>query len=123
MVAYVGFLDSEVVEYALKIPAGLKIRNGVEKWVLREAMKDALPGPILRRPKVKFWQGAGVEDFLEKYADKKVSDADFERERGLPDGSRLNSKEELLYYRIFREYFGEFDDLSWMGRTKRTQAS
>ncbi|GIK10425.1 MAG: hypothetical protein JETCAE02_25660 [Anaerolineaceae bacterium] len=123
MVAYVGFLDSEVVEYALKIPAGLKIRNGVEKWVLREAMKDALPGPILRRPKVKFWQGAGVEDFLEKYADEKVSDADFERERGLPDGSRLNSKEELLYYRIFREYFGEFDDLSWMGRTKRTQAS
>jgi asparagine synthase (glutamine-hydrolysing) len=27
-------------------------------------------------------------------------------------------KEELMCYRIFREHFGELDDLSWMGRTK-----
>jgi len=23
-----------------------------------------------------------------------------------------------MYYRIFEEYFGELEDLSWMGRTK-----
>ncbi len=43
---------------------------------------------------------------------------DFKRERNLPNGTSLNTKEELYYYRIFREHFGEFDDLSWMGRTK-----
>jgi asparagine synthase (glutamine-hydrolysing) len=30
----------------------------------------------------------------------------------------LNTKEELLYYRIFREQFGAELDLSWVGRTK-----
>jgi asparagine synthase (glutamine-hydrolysing) len=30
----------------------------------------------------------------------------------------LNSKEEIMYYRIFREHFGNMEDLSWMGRTK-----
>ncbi|MBN2119215.1 MAG: hypothetical protein JW730_21775 [Anaerolineales bacterium] len=117
-VAHVAFLDPDVVDYALKIPAGLKLRNGVEKWVLREAMKGLLPASVLRRPKAKFWEGAGVEDFLAQYAEQKISAADFERERQLPNGLRLNTKEELYYYRIFREHFGEFDDLSWMGRTK-----
>lgn len=117
-VAHVGFLDPEVVEFALKIPADLKLRNGVEKWVLREAMRGALPDAILQRPKAKFWEGAGVEDFLAQYAERKISDMEFERERQLKNGWRLNTKEELLYYRIFREHFGEFDDLAWMGRTK-----
>jgi asparagine synthase (glutamine-hydrolysing) len=117
-VAHVGFLDEGVVEYALQIPANLKLRNGVEKWILRESMKDTLPDSILWRPKAKFWQGAGVEDFLARHADRQISDADFKRERTLPNGVQLNTKEELFYYRIFRERFGEFDDLSWMGRTK-----
>jgi asparagine synthase (glutamine-hydrolysing) len=117
-VAHVGFLDDGVVDYALQIPAGLKLRNGMEKWILRESMKDTLPDSILWRPKAKFWQGAGVEDFLARHADGKISDTDFKRERILPDGAQLNTKEELFYYRIFRERFGEFDDLSWMGRTK-----
>jgi asparagine synthase (glutamine-hydrolysing) len=117
-VAHVGFLDDGVVDYALQIPAGLKLHNGVEKWILREAMKGSLPDSVLWRPKAKFWQGAGVEDFLARHAEGKISDADFKRERNLSNGVRLNTKEELFYYRIFRERFGEFDDLSWMGRTK-----
>jgi asparagine synthase (glutamine-hydrolysing) len=117
-VAHVGFLDPGVLEYALKIPAALKLRNSVEKWILREAMKGALPDSILQRPKAKFWQGAGIEDLLALHAEEKIDDSEFEQSRELPDGSRLNTKEELFYYRIFREQFGEFNDLSWMGRTK-----
>ncbi|HSB03257.1 MAG TPA: asparagine synthase-related protein [Anaerolineales bacterium] len=117
-VAHVVFLDPDVVEYALKIPANLKLRNSVEKWILRETMKGLLPETVLQRRKAKFWEGAGVEDLLARYAEEKVSNTDFERERKLSDGLRLNTKEELYYYRIFREHFGEFDDLSWMGRTK-----
>ena len=42
----------------------------------------------------------------------------FCRERRLPNGWMLNTKEELMYYRIFRDHFGDLADLSWMGRTK-----
>ena len=119
-VAHVAFLDPGVVDYALRIPIELKLRDGVEKWILRQALAGALPDAVLNRPKAKFWEGAGVGELLARYADERISADDFKRERQLPDGSRLNSKEELLYYRIFREHFGEFSDLTWLGRTKGT---
>jgi asparagine synthase (glutamine-hydrolysing) len=119
-VAHVAFLDPDVVDYALRIPIDLKLRDGVEKWILRQALAGALPDSVLNRPKAKFWEGAGVGELLARYADERISTDDFRRERHLPDGSQLNSKEELLYYRIFREHFGEFSDLTWLGRTKGT---
>jgi hypothetical protein len=33
-------------------------------------------------------------------------------------GRMLNTKEELLYCRAFRDRFGALDNLPWMGRTK-----
>jgi asparagine synthase (glutamine-hydrolysing) len=121
LVAYVPYLDLDVVEYAMRIPPHLKLRcNGkvVEKWILRRALADALPDEVLWRRKAKFWQGAGVGDLLARYADEQISDDDFSREQNLSNGWVLNTKEELMYYRIFREHFGDLDNLSWMGRTK-----
>lgn len=117
-VAHVVFLDPDVVDYALRIPTEYKLHNGVEKWILRQAVADILPPSIVNRSKSKFWQGAGVEDLLAQHADHQISDTDFTHERLLPNGWLLNTKEELMYYRIFREVFGEFDYLDWMGRTK-----
>jgi len=120
LVAHVAFLDLDVVEYAMQIPAQLKIRrdNGMtEKWILRQALTDILPDEVLWRRKAKFWQGAGVGDLLAQYAEKQISDDDFRRERSLFNGWLLNTKEELLYYRLFKEHFGELVNLSWMGRT------
>jgi asparagine synthase (glutamine-hydrolysing) len=118
IVAHVCFLDPEVFDFALRIPPEYKLRGGVEKWILRQAMAGALPDKVLNRPKAKFWQGAGVENLLETYANDRISDNEFERERHLENALTLNTKEELFYYRIFHEQFGDFDDLSWMGRTK-----
>jgi len=115
---HVGFLDPAVVEYALQIPSGYKLRGGVEKWILRQAVADLLPEPILNRTKAKFWEGGGFEDLILNYAEEKVTNNDFKKERELPNGWRLNTKEELLFYRIFKLHFGELKDLSWMGRTK-----
>lgn len=117
-VAYVGFLDPDVVDFALRIPMKYKLHNGVEKWILRQALTGSLPDVVLNRPKSKFWQGSGVEDLLAQHAEKQISNVDFAHERSLPNGAKLITKEELLYYRIFREHFGEFEDLAWMGRTK-----
>ena len=68
----------------LRIPVEYKLRDGVEKWILRQAVADLLPEAVLNRPKAKFWQGAGVEDLLARYADEQVSTNDFIQERNCP---------------------------------------
>lgn len=118
LTAHACFLDPEVVELAFQIPAEYKIRGGTEKWILRRALDGLLPATVLERPKAKFWEGAGVGAVLADYGEDCISEADFHRERNLPNGWCLDSKEELMYYRLFRERFGDLRDLSWMGRTK-----
>lgn len=49
------FLDHKLVELLFTFPASFKIRQGWTKWVLRQAVKDWLPEPIVwRRDKVGF---------------------------------------------------------------------
>jgi asparagine synthase (glutamine-hydrolysing) len=117
-VAYVGLLDQDVVDLALSIPTEFKIKDGIEKWILRKSVADLLPEELLMRKKAKFWQGGGVTEIIAEHAERLITDHDFTEERKLVSGETLNSKEELLYYRIFKDNFGEFEDLSWMGRTK-----
>jgi len=49
VLAYLPFLDSEVVEFALQIPAEYKINNGTEKWILRQSLKGILPKIVFNR--------------------------------------------------------------------------
>ena len=50
----VPFLDHELVEHALGIPARLKLRGWRTKAVLRAALADRVPRPILTRRKMGF---------------------------------------------------------------------
>jgi asparagine synthase (glutamine-hydrolysing) len=50
----VPFLDRALVEAAARIPWQWKSRNGVGKWILREAVRDLLPTETLTRPKMGF---------------------------------------------------------------------
>jgi len=45
----VPFLDYRLVEFCMSLPAEFKIKNGVRKAILREGMKNDLPGKILNR--------------------------------------------------------------------------
>src|SRR5262249_40895405 len=45
------FLDPALFAFARRVPVGLKIRGGVEKWLLREAGKDVLPPAVDARRK------------------------------------------------------------------------
>jgi asparagine synthase (glutamine-hydrolysing) len=60
--ARVPFLDHEVVELAMSIPAGEKIREGVGKHVLKRAVSDLLPADLIWRPKQGF--GTPVSDWF-----------------------------------------------------------
>jgi asparagine synthase (glutamine-hydrolysing) len=119
----VCFLDSSIVELAMKIPVEFKLRDGIEKWIVRRAVNAMLPPQIIRRPKAKFWEGAGVGYKLSEYAEQRITDAEFACERKLSNGWMLATKEELMYYRIFRSHFGDLENLDWMGRTKSTDQS
>ncbi|MBI3270379.1 MAG: asparagine synthase (glutamine-hydrolyzing) [Planctomycetes bacterium] len=48
------FLDHELFAFARTLPLSLKIRGDVEKYVLREAVRDLLPDAVYRRPKQPF---------------------------------------------------------------------
>jgi asparagine synthase (glutamine-hydrolysing) len=50
----VPFLDHEVVEYAMTLPAAWKLRGRQTKWILRQAFADMLPRSTLRRGKEGF---------------------------------------------------------------------
>lgn len=121
LVARTGFLDRGVLEYALQIPADMKIRRdggSVGKWILRKAVADLLPDDIVWRPKSKFWQGSGVGEHLARHAEQAISDQEFARARALPDCEPLATKEELFYYRVFSDCFGGRFPPGLVGRTK-----
>lgn len=48
------FLDPEVVDFARRIPADLKFRQGITKWILKRALRGILPDRILDRKKKGF---------------------------------------------------------------------
>jgi asparagine synthase (glutamine-hydrolysing) len=50
----VPFLDHPLAEFAASLPDRLKLRGWTTKYVLREAMRDTLPAPVLERRKMGF---------------------------------------------------------------------
>lgn len=116
----VPFLDPEVIQYALAIPARWKIRGPqeMEKWPLRQGLADTLPDEVIWRGKSKFWEGSGSGETLTSFAETTVTDEELENERYLGDGNQINSKEELLYYRMFKQHFGDSIPIHEIGRTQ-----
>jgi asparagine synthase (glutamine-hydrolysing) len=54
------FLDFRLVEFALSIPRELNLRGFDGKRILKRALRDTLPRPILRRPKKGFGIPVGL---------------------------------------------------------------
>src|SRR5204862_7654997 len=49
--ARVPLLDHPLVEFALALPAGLKIRDGLGKRVFRQTIRGLVPPEVMNRPK------------------------------------------------------------------------
>ncbi len=67
----VPLIDHKLVEFAVCIPAELKLRGGRGKWIFTQALKDVLPKDILDRPKRGFempvasWMRTDLRDVLD----------------------------------------------------------
>jgi asparagine synthase (glutamine-hydrolysing) len=60
--ARVPFLDHALVEFTMRVPTDLKIRQGQSKYILKKAMAGILPDEIIHRPKQGF--GAPIKEWL-----------------------------------------------------------
>ena len=101
------FLDSEVVDFCLKIPLNCKIYGSeqIGKWVLREGFHNRLPEHIIYQAKRFFAQGSGVARIMRSRAEKHVSNDELIQHNNKKDKPSLSSIEELYYYQIFKERF------------------
>lgn len=80
----VPFLDHELVEAMAKLPTRYKLRGLDAKRVLKKAMQQKLPAPVLERPKKGFgipmaeWLRGPLKHLLDEYLQ-----ADYLRDQGL----------------------------------------
>jgi asparagine synthase (glutamine-hydrolysing) len=74
MEARPAFLDHHVAEYATTIPPEVRIRGGVEKWVLREAMVNVLPRELYERKKFAFMAPPAHTDPVKRNALQELID-------------------------------------------------
>lgn len=69
--ARVPYLDHTLIEFAMNIPPHLKIKNGVEKYILRRASEDLLPKATLIRKKHGFT--VPINDWITKSLETMIS--------------------------------------------------
>ncbi len=115
--ARVPFLELDMIELGLSLPAGWKLagEDQPEKRLLRQAFDGWLPEDFLWRKKAQFGDGSGAVTVLQEKMEESVTEEEFERERNEVEPP-LRTREEVAYYRIFREYLGEVRPEQTVGR-------
>lgn len=101
--ARVPFIDVEMIDTALSIPAALR-RPGVgapEKAVLRHAVHDLLPATVVWRDKAQFDESSGTADLLPKLSIGWGTDID--TYQAAHPGTVLRSAEEGWYHQMLIE--------------------
>ncbi|XP_073438177.1 asparagine synthetase [glutamine-hydrolyzing]-like [Dendrobates tinctorius] len=123
----VPFLDHRFTSYYLSLPPELRVpKNGVEKYLLREAFEssDLIPKDILWRPKEAFSDGLSSTkkswfSILQDHIEQQVDDTMLEKSAEKFPFNSPKTKEGYFYRQIFEKYYpGRADWLThyWMPR-------
>jgi len=99
------FLDEDFVRFALEISTELKVKDGVEKYILRKSFEDLIPLEIVWRRKEAIEYGSGSTK-LHEIINCMVTDDEFQSARKEVDIKFIN-KEHFFYWRIYNEVVGE----------------
>jgi asparagine synthase (glutamine-hydrolysing) len=115
-------ISSELLDYALSLPIDVKLHsdesgNQIEKWIFRKAYESELPVSIVNRTKAEFSQGSGSAEALSEYFESGITNKELaEDQKRYPF---IRSKEELCYFRIFRDNFGDGNAVETVGQWPR----
>ncbi|WP_289644423.1 asparagine synthase B [Maribacter aestuarii] len=105
----VPFLDKEFMDVAMRINPKDKMINGerMEKWVVRKAFEDMLPGSVAWRQKEQFSDGVGYSwiDTLKEMVNDEVTDDQLANAKFRFPIQTPTSKEEFYYRSIFESHF------------------
>ncbi|MCG2711154.1 MAG: asparagine synthase-related protein [Candidatus Omnitrophica bacterium] len=108
------FLDSEVVNFALSIDAGLKIREHKDKlygkWILRKAFEKMLPEQITWQSKRPLEVGSGTSR-MRNFIAEKITDDEFAGKRKEYPIKFFN-KEHLYFYEVYKDTVGSIPKVS-----------
>ncbi len=101
------FLDARVVALAQKIPMEWKIygERQIEKFVLREAVRDLLPEKIANREKLRFAMGVGTDDVMDRLVSQMIDPEEIRSRPASAYGMPFSTFKELLYYDEFLKLF------------------
>ena len=115
--ARVPFLDQATIRQALAIPAEWKLHapGTPEKRLLREAFEGWLPDELLWRDKAQFGDGSGAASVLTEPFSASITEDELDAERDAVE-PQIRTREELAYFRIFREHLGDVSPERTLGR-------
>jgi asparagine synthase (glutamine-hydrolysing) len=99
------FLDEDFVRFALAISPGLKIKDGVGKYILRKSFEDLIPAEIVWRRKEPIEYGSGSTK-LHEIINNMVTDGEFKSATNKV-GIKFINKEHFFYWRIYNEVVRE----------------
>jgi asparagine synthase (glutamine-hydrolysing) len=69
-------LDQRIIEFVAQLPSTLKVKNGVNKYLLKQIVHKYVPKQMMDRPKMPFvapiniWFQNELKDFFLQYLDK-----------------------------------------------------
>jgi asparagine synthase (glutamine-hydrolysing) len=110
--ARVPFLDYKFVELALSIPAAVKIKNGISKYILKKAVRGVIPDELIDRTKQGFgvpvyeWYQTNFGKYVAQEMKEFCDDTDFFRFDGITHMLKRNGWALLNFALWWKHYIG-----------------